>query len=330
MTNFKAFTVTNENGFNSGLETLSTEQLPQGTVTIQVAYSGVNYKDALASLEKGGVIRNYPMVPGIDASGVVLESEDARFTKGQEVIVTSYGFGVSHPGGYSEIQRVPAEWVVPLPKELSLKEAMVFGTAGFTAALAVQGIENAGAARESRIAITGASGGVGSIALAMLAKLGFQNLTAVSRKDAAKTWLTDLGATEIVAPAELIPEKLKPLAKQTFDYVIDTVGGQLAESLIPSIQYGGSMALCGNASGIKLQTTVLPFILRGVNLLGIDSVNTPMEKRLAIWQRLATDLNVADKIKVNDITFDELPATFDALLAGEHEGRSVVKISDEQ
>lgn len=330
MTDFKAFTVTNENGFKSGIETLKTEQLPQGEVTIQVVYSGVNYKDALASIEKGGVIRNYPMVPGIDASGVVLESEDERFTKGQEVIVTSYGFGVSQPGGYSEIQRVPAEWVVPLPKELSLKDAMILGTAGFTAALAVQGIENAGATKESRIAITGASGGVGSIALAMLAKQGYQNLTAISRKDTAKAWLTDLGATEIVTPSELIPEKLKPLAKQNFDYVIDTVGGQLAESLIPSIQYGGSMALCGNASGIKLQTTVLPFILRGINLLGIDSVNTPMEKRLAIWQRLATDLNVADKIKVNDVAFDELPEVFGTLLAGEHEGRSVVKISDAQ
>lgn len=330
MTNFKAFTVTNENGFESGIETLTTEQLPQGEVTIQIAYSGVNYKDALATLEKGGVIRNYPMVPGIDASGVVLESESPDFTKGQEVIVTSYGFGVSHPGGYSEMQRVPAEWVVPLPQELSLKDAMIFGTAGFTAALAVQGIENAGALKESRIAVTGASGGVGSIALAMLANLGYQNLTAISRKESANAWLTDIGATAIVSPNELIPEKLKPLAKQTFDYVIDTVGGQLAESLIPSIQYGGSMALCGNASGIKLQTTVLPFILRGINLLGIDSVNTPMDKRLAIWQRLATDLNVADKIKVNSVAFDDLPEVFNALLAGEHEGRSVVKISDSQ
>ncbi|WP_265455293.1 YhdH/YhfP family quinone oxidoreductase [Enterococcus sp. HY326] len=327
MKHYEALTVKDEPVFTLEKETLSTENLPTGDVTFKVEYSGVNYKDALASIEKGGVIRQYPMVPGIDASGVVLDSQDPDFKMGQEIIVTSYGFGVSHPGGYSQIQKVPAEWVVPLPEGLTLKDAMKFGTAGFTAALAVQGIEEAGAKKDSRILITGASGGVGSIAIAMLKKLGFEHVIAVSRKDSAKNWLTDLGATEIVTPDSLIPEKPKALNKQNFDFVIDTVGGALASTLIPQIQYDGAMALCGNASGIKLDTTVLPFILRGVKLLGIDSVNTPMAKRQQIWQRLATDLNVADVLKVNELAFDELPATFEALLGGTHEGRSVVKIA---
>lgn len=329
MKHYRALQVTNEPTFNVKLETLSSENLPAGDVTFQVHYSGVNYKDALAASEKGGVIREYPMIPGIDASGVVLESSDPDFKMGQEIIVTSYGFGVSHPGGYSEIQRVPGKWVVALPEGLSLKDAMKFGTAGFTAALAVQGIEEAGLKKDSRVLVTGASGGVGSIAVAMLHKLGYQTIFAVSRKESAKAWLKEMGATDIVDPADLIPEKPKALNKQNFDFVIDTVGGDLASALIPQIQYGGAMALCGNASGIKLATTVLPFILRGVNLLGIDSVNTPMDIRQKIWQRLATDLNVADQLKVNDLAFDNLPKTFEQLLQGTHEGRSVVKIAAE-
>ncbi|MDH6363289.1 acrylyl-CoA reductase (NADPH) [Enterococcus sp. PF1-24] len=326
MSSFQALMVTNENQFQRTYKSLTNNDLPDGDVTIQIAYSGVNFKDALASIEKGGVIRNYPMTPGIDASGTVIDSQHPNFQVGDEVIVTSYGFGVTHPGGYSEIQRIPAEWIVPLPAGLSLKAAMVLGTAGFTAALAVAAIEEAGLTTDSRIVITGASGGVGSMALAMLHKLGYQNLTAVTRKSSAHSWLTALGAAEIVTPEALIPEKLKALAKQEYDFAIDTVGGKLAEALIPSLQYGGSMALCGNASGIQLQTTVLPFILRGVNLLGIDSVNTPMNKRKAIWHRLATDLNVTENLKVNEVGFNELPIVFDSLLTGTHEGRSIVKI----
>lgn len=324
---FQSFVVSDEPEFSTKFTTQTTAELPEGEVTIQVAYSSVNYKDALASIPNGGVIRGYPMVPGIDASGIVLESSDSRFHKGDKVIVTSFGFGVSHPGGYSEVQRVPADWVLHSPENLSLKEAMILGTAGFTAALAVQAIEDAGANKDNRILITGASGGVGSISLAMLTNLGYNNLTAVSRKPAAQDWLKNLGATTVVSPEELIPDKIKPLAKQQFDFAIDTVGGKLLEAVIPTLQYGGSIALCGNAGGSSLNTTVMPFILRGINVLGIDSVNTPMEKRIKIWQRLATELKVCKKLRVNEVAFKEIPPVFESLLQGTHEGRTIVRIN---
>lgn len=310
------------------LVTLATESLTENNVRIEVHYSSVNYKDALASLPKGGVIRSYPMTPGIDLSGVIIESNDPTLPVGKEVLVTSYGLGVTQPGGFSQIQTVPSDWVIPLPEGLSLKEAMIFGTAGYTAALAVQALETHGLKKESKIAVTGASGGVASCGIAFLHTLGYRQITAITRKTTAADWLHQLGTTEVVTPEAILPEKIKPLAKQQFDFLLDTVGGTTLSGLLPQISYGGAAALCGNASGIKIETTVLPFILRNINLLGVDSVNTPYSLRQEVWQRLAGELQVANQLQINQVTLDELPTVFDQLLAGTHEGRTIVKIKE--
>lgn len=314
--------------------TLSTEETPietldQGDVTIQVAYSSVNYKDSLAVKKNGGVIRSYPMIPGIDLSGTVLTSNDERFTEGQKVLVTGYGLGVTHTGGFAEIARVPGDWIVPLPDELNLKEAMVFGTAGFTAALSVQALEKNGLTqnKDATILVTGATGGVGSLAIAMLKKLGYKNILALSRKKSAIDSLKKIGATDVLLLDEFIPEKIKPLSKQTIDFAIDTVGGDVTSALLSQLRYDGSIAICGNAAGINLNTTVLPFILRNATLLGIDSVNVPMKERLVIWQRLATDLNVTPYELTNEISLQELSETLNQLQAGTHIGRTIVKMS---
>ncbi|MGX7193162.1 oxidoreductase [Enterococcus moraviensis] len=314
--------------------TLSTEETPietldQGDVTIQVAYSSVNYKDSLAVKKNGGVIRSYPMIPGIDLSGTVLTSNDERFTEGQKVLVTGYGLGVTHMGGFAEIARVPGDWIVPLPDELNLKEAMVFGTAGFTAALSVQALEKNGLTqnKDATILVTGATGGVGSLAIAMLKKLGYKNILALSRKKSAIDSLKKIGATDVLLLDEFMPEKIKPLSKQTIDFAIDTVGGDVTSALLSQLRYDGSIAICGNAAGINLNTTVLPFILRNATLLGIDSVNVPMKERLVIWQRLATDLNVTPYELTNEISLQELSETLNQLQAGTHIGRTIVKMS---
>lgn len=314
--------------------TLSTEETPieildQGDVTIQVAYSSVNYKDSLAVKKNGGVIRSYPMIPGIDLSGTVLTSNDESFTEGQKVLVTGYGLGVTHTGGFAEIARVPGDWIVPLPDELNLKEAMVFGTAGFTAALSVQALEKNGLTqnKDATILVTGATGGVGSLAIAMLKKLGYKNILALSRKKSAIDSLKKIGATDVLLLDEFMPEKIKPLSKQTIDFAIDTVGGDVTSALLSQLRYDGSIAICGNAAGINLNTTVLPFILRNATLLGIDSVNVPMKERLVIWQRLATDLNVTPYELTNEISLQELSETLNQLQAGTHIGRTIVKMS---
>lgn len=311
------------------VEKIALTDLSEGDVRIKIAYSSVNYKDSLATKQNGGVIRDYPMIPGIDLSGTVLSSKDDRFEEGQRVLVTGYGLGVTHTGGFAEIARVPGDWLVPLPNGLSLKDAMTFGTAGFTAALSIQALENHGLSqnKEAAILITGASGGVGSLAIAMLKKRGYKNIIALSRKKTAIEALKKIGATAVLLVDDFIPERIKPLAKQTIDFAIDTVGGELSSVLLSQLRYGGSIAICGNAAGIQLNTTVLPFILRGANLLGIDSVNVPMKERLAIWQRLSSDLNVSHHELVNEVTLQELPQILEQLQAGTHIGRTIVKIS---
>ncbi|MDN3498998.1 YhdH/YhfP family quinone oxidoreductase [Microbacterium sp. APC 3898] len=310
-----------------GLEEINTDQLSEGDVLIKVAYSSINYKDMLAVQKNSGVIRNYPMIPGIDLSGTVAESKDARFTEGQEVIVTGFTMGMSHTGGFSEYARVPAEWIVPIPENLSLKDAMVFGTAGFTAALSVLALEKSGmdVADNPEVLVTGSTGGVGSIAVQILSKIGYKNVSALVRKenqvDVAKT----LGANTVIFANELGDAK-KPLAKTRFDFVLDTVGGDVASALIPQISYGGSMSMCGNAGGLPVNTTVLPFILRAVNLLGIDSVNVPIEKRGSIWEKMANDWNITQTTLVKEIPLEELAETIDAIKNGQHLGRTIVKL----
>lgn len=309
-----------------GLEDVHMDALSEGEVLIKVAYSSINYKDMLAVQKNSGVIRNYPMIPGIDLSGTVVSSTDSRYTEGQKVLVTGFGTGVSHTGGFAEYARIPGDWIVPLPNNLTLKDAMVFGTAGFTAALSIMALEKKGLDenKDARILVTGSTGGVGSVALQILSKIGYKNIVALVRKDYQVEVAKSLGATEIVFAHEL-GELNKPLNKQNFDFVLDTVGGDIASVLISQISYGGSMSMCGNAGGIKISSTVLPFILRGISLLGIDSVNVPIEDRPPVWERIANDWNISQTTLINEISLEEVPQTIEAIKNGQHVGRTIVK-----
>ena len=309
-----------------GLEDVHMDALSEGEVLIKVAYSSINYKDMLAVQKNAGVIRNYPMIPGIDLSGTVVSSTDSRYTEGQKVLVTGFGTGVSHTGGFAEYARIPGDWIVPLPNNLTLKEAMVFGTAGFTASLSIIALEKKGldVNNDARILVTGSTGGVGSVALQILSKIGYKNIAALVRKDYQVEVAKSLGATEIFFAHEL-GELNKPLNKQNFDFVLDTVGGDIASVLIPQISYGGSMSMCGNAGGIKISSTVLPFILRGISLLGIDSVNVPIEDRPAVWEKIANDWNISQTTLINEISLEEVPQTIEAIKNGQHVGRTIVK-----
>ncbi|EDW23213.1 YhdH/YhfP family quinone oxidoreductase [Bacillus sp. FSL K6-4563] len=327
MDSFKAILVTEKNDQVSyDLQNVSVNDLSEGEVLIKVAYSSINYKDMLAVQKNGGVIRHYPMIPGIDLSGTIVHTTDNRFVEGQQVIVTGFAMGMSHTGGFSEYARVPADWIVPLPNNLTLKEAMIFGTAGFTAALSIMALQENGMSTKNQpnILVTGSTGGVGSIAIQLLSKIGYKHIFALVRKDNQVDIAKSLGATDVIFANEL-GELKKPLNKQKFDFVLDTVGGDVASVIIPQISYGGSMSMCGNAGGIKLTTTVLPFILRGINLLGIDSVNVPINKRKVIWNEIANEWNISQTTLVNEITLDTLPEKIEAIKNGQHLGRTIIK-----
>ncbi|MGA4517981.1 YhdH/YhfP family quinone oxidoreductase [Solibacillus silvestris] len=327
MDQFKAIIVKEEqNQVIYGLENVNLDSLSDGEVLIKVSYSSINYKDMLAVQKNGGVIRNYPLIPGIDLSGTIVHSTDNRYTEGQKVIVTGFAMGMSHTGGFAEYARVPADWIVPLPDNLSLKDAMVFGTAGFTAALSIMALEEKGMDlnKDPRILVTGSTGGVGSIAVQILSKIGYKNIAALVRKENQIDVAKSLGATDVIFADEL-GELNKPLNKQKFDFVLDTVGGEIASIVIPQISYGGSMSMCGNAGGIKLTTTVLPFILRGINLLGIDSVNVPIKDRGYIWDKIANEWNIAQTTLISEVSLEEVPHTIEAIKNGQHLGRTIIK-----
>lgn len=318
-----------EEQFSVEIQKLTLSDLPEGEVLIRVHYSGVNYKDSLASIPNGNIVNTYPFVPGIDLAGVIVTSEDPRFQEGDEVIATSYEIGVSHFGGYSEYARIPAQLVVPLPNGLTLKEAMIIGTAGFTAALSVQRLEeNHVSPEKGKVLVTGATGGVGSIAVAILSKLGYQ-VEASTGKEFEHEYLKKLGATTIVPREEVYDGKIRALGKQKWAAAVDPVGGEPLASLLSQIQYGGSVAVSGLTAGTKLPTTVFPFILRGVNLLGIDSVYCPMETRLKTWNRLATDFKLAnvEELIQQEVTLKQLPEVLPTLLKGQARGRILVKLS---
>lgn len=325
MTTYKRFRVVSDETVQTLVENFEKPTLATGEVLLQVAYSGINYKDALATKANTGVVRSYPITPGIDAAGTILASQDERFSPGQEVLVTGFDFGVAHDGGWTELAVVPAEWLVLLPQTLTAKDAMTLGTAGFTAALAVSALERHGLTKDSRVLVTGATGGVANFAISFLHAQGVKAITALTRKTDQTTYLQTLGATTVITPADL-PEKTKPLAKQRFDFVIDTVGGKQLAQLLPLVAYGGSLALCGNAGGVKFETTVLPFILRGVNLLGIDSVEADLKTRRQLWQKMATVWTIPAALQAETISLAELPQTIDQLLAGQHIGRTIVKL----
>jgi acrylyl-CoA reductase (NADPH) len=314
--------------FSVEVKKRSLSDLPEGEVLIRVHYSSVNYKDSLASIPTGKIVTRYPFVPGIDLAGVVVSSSDARFQEGDEVIATSYEIGVSHFGGYSEFARIPAKWIVPLPTGLSLKEAMVIGTAGFTAALSVQRLEeNNVTPDKGKVLVTGATGGVGSFAVSILAKRGCQ-VTASTGKESEHDYLKKLGATEVIPREEVYDGKIRALGKQKWFAAVDPVGGEPLASLLSQIEYGGSVAASGLTAGTKLPTSVFPFILRGVNLLGIDSVYCPMEVRLKIWDRLASDFKPAnlEELIQEEVTLEQLPEVLPTLLKGQARGRIIVNL----
>ena len=317
-----------ENGSFAGrFVELTLDDLDPGEVVIRSHYSSVNYKDALAGTGQGKVIRRFPCVGGIDVAGVVESSFDARFKSGDEVLVTGYGMGVSHDGGFSKYVRVPADWVVPRPAGLTLHDAMALGTAGFTAALSIHRLEQNELKPEAgRVIVTGATGGVASLAISMLAQKGYE-VTAVTGKDDAHDYLKNLGAVEILARSELVMGT-RPLEKAQWAGALDSVGGEMLAWLTRTMQQEGAIASFGNAGGIELHTTVMPFILRGIKLIGIDSAATTMPLRREIWRRLSTDLHPKALGKtVHTVSFDRLPDTFSLMLQGKSVGRTVLQFA---
>jgi NADPH2:quinone reductase len=328
MNPFKSLRVFDENGkVTARVAEVALSELSAGEVVFQTAYSSVNYKDALAATGTGGkIIRKFPLIAGIDATGTVISSADGRFRAGDEVICTSYEFGVGHDGGYSQVCRVPADWVVPLPEGLTLFDAAALGVAGYTAGLAMELLElNGMAPNNGKVLVNGATGGVSTLAIDMLARLGY-HVVAVTGKDAEHAYLEKLGAKEVLSRHKL-EMGTRPLEKAMWAAAFDSVGGEQLAWLTRTMQPGGLIASFGNAGGIEFKTTVLPFILRGVRLIGVNSGDTPMPLRRKIWGRLATDLKprhlgeIAHVISLND-----LPGYFDTMLKGQIRGRAVVKL----
>jgi NADPH2:quinone reductase len=329
MTPFRAYRIHEiERRIVARFDELTLDDLGPGDVVVRVEYSDINYKDALAATGAGRILRRYPLVGGIDLAGVVVGSRDPRYTAGQQVLVTGCGLSETHDGGYAEYARVSGEWVIPLPAGMSTMDAMKIGTAGFTAALAVHQMEHNGQApHNGPVVVTGATGGVGSIAINMLAGRGYE-VVAVSGKPEADDYLRELGAARILRRQEIDPGT-RPMEKALWAGAVDNVGGDLLAWLTRTVDQWGNIASVGLAGGPELKTTVMPFILRGVNLLGINSVLTPRATRLAVWGRIAGDLRPAklDRICTKVVPFADMPAYFDDYLQGRVTGRTVVKIA---
>jgi len=316
-----------EKEFASELTTLDTESLPEGEVLIEVQYSSLNYKDALSASGNKGVTRNFPHTPGIDAAGKIVESSDPSLPAGTEVLVTGYDLGMNTAGGFGQFIRVPAAWVIRMPEGLSLRESMILGTAGLTAALCVDKLLQSGLQpTQGEVLVTGSTGGVGSIAVALLAKLGFQVVASTGKQDAAE-WLKSLGAADIIDRAELSEENPRPLLKERWAGAVDVVGGETLSSVIKSLQYGGSVAACGLVQSPAFSATVLPFILRGVNLLGVDSVELPLETKQRAWNKLAGEWKL-DNLgsMITEIGFAELDESLKSVLSGKAQGRYLLNL----
>jgi acrylyl-CoA reductase (NADPH) len=324
---FRAFqAVTDGETVDRGVVTMSGDDLPADGVLVEVQWSSVNYKDGLASTPTGRVARISPIVPGVDLAGVLVEDAPGM-PAGTEVIAHGYSIGVGRHGGYAQYARVPAEWLIALPSGLSTRDAMVVGTGGFTAALSVIALQEHGVTPASGpVLVTGATGGVGSTAVDILSNLGYE-VVASTGKASESDFLTALGASSIIDRNELSDESRRPLEKTVWAGAVDCVGGMTLANVLKQIHYGGSVAASGLTGGPGLPTTVLPFILRGVNLLGIDSVEMPMERRRAAWARIATDLKPSGLDRIgHDITLDDLDQVLTEILDGKARGRSVVKL----
>ena len=314
--------------FERNIKERTMDDLPEGEVVVRVHYSSLNYKDALSATGNPGVTRNFPHSPGVDASGIVEDSSDDRFTPGQEVIVHGYDLGCNTSGGYSQYIRVPADWIVPLPEGLSLRDSMIFGTAGYTAAYSVLRLEEFGITPEKgEVLVTGATGGVGSLAVAILAKSGYDVVASTGKTDQAQ-FLIDLGAKEVISREDAADDSGRPLLKGRWAGVVDTVGGEILATAIKSTNPRGVVTCCGNVASANLPINVYPFILRGVSLVGIDSQDSPMEQRQQIWQRMATDWKI-DTLEnlTTEITLQELDSNIDLILKGGQKGRVLVNLT---
>jgi NADPH2:quinone reductase len=328
MDSFRALRIFNDEGrIHSRVVDATLAELSPGSVVIKGAYSSVNYKDALAATGAGKILKRFPLIGGIDVSGTVLSSDDARFAAGDDVLVTGYDLGVGQDGGFAGVVRVPADWVVKRPDGLTARDAMVFGTAGFTAALSVVRLERNGVRPGTGpVAVTGATGGVGSLAVGILSALGYE-VTAITGKSDAHEYLRALGASHVQG-RESLELGTRPLEKATWAAAVDAVGGDLLAWLVRTTVPWGSVASTGLTGGTSLSLTVMPFILRAVSLIGVDSVACPADLRRDTWQRLATDMRprALASVAPADITLDELPAAFDTLLKGNARGRFVVRL----
>jgi acrylyl-CoA reductase (NADPH) len=328
-TTFKALVVTKgeDKQFTRTIQERMIEELPPGDLLVRVRYSSLNYKDALSATGHPGVTRQFPHTPGIDAAGEVVSCPSGRFSPGQQVLITGYDLGMETDGGWGGYIRIPAEWAVALPAGLDLRESMVIGTAGFTAALSVLKLEQAGVKPgDGEVLVTGATGGVGSIAVAILAKAGYR-IVAATGKSSDEPFLLTLGAAEVITREQLTEGVERPMLKERWAGVVDVVGGEMLVAALKSTRYGGAVTCCGLVGSTDLAMTIYPFILRGVSLIGIDSVNCPMEPRLQVWERLAGAWRLEHLAAIaHEVTLEELEGQIQTILQGNMRGRVVVTL----
>ena len=326
---FKALVVekTEDKQFVRSIRERTIEELPPGDLLVRVRYSSLNYKDALSATGHPGVTRQFPHTPGIDAAGEVVSCPSGRFSPGQQVLITGYDLGMETDGGWGGYIRIPAEWAVPLPAGLDLRESMIIGTAGFTAALSVLKLEQAGVKPgDGEILVTGATGGVGSIAVAILAKAGYR-VVAATGKSSDEAFLRTLGATEVISREQLAEGADRPMLKERWAGAVDVVGGQMLVAALKSTRYGGAVTCCGLVGSTDLAMNVYPFILRGVSLIGIDSVNCPLEPRLQVWERLAGAWRPEHLAAIaHEVTLEELEGQILTILQGNMRGRVVISL----
>ena len=322
---YSAYYVEEKDGsFSSSIAQLELQKPAEGFVQIKVSYSSLNYKDALSASGNKGVTRNYPFVPGIDAAGIITDGNSSQFEDGDEVIVTGYDMGMNTPGGFGEYINVPANWVVKKPINLTAIEAMSIGTAGLTAAASVLKIQKSSGESNLPVLVSGATGGVGSIGVMLMSKLGFE-VSALTGKSSSIDFLRSIGANNIILRDEYLEAPSKPMEKPLFSSAIDTVGGNILSRMLPQISPHGVVACCGNVAGIEVNTTVFPFILRGIMLAGIDSAESPIEFKTKIWNKFANEwrLDLSSVIKV--VTKENLQQEIDLILKGGQQGRVVLK-----
>ena len=324
---YQALVVSEKEGkYIQEVKELNTRDLPKGDVLIQVHYSSLNYKDALSAVGNKGVTKNYPHTPGIDAAGIVIESESENIGVGEEVVVSGYDLGMNTPGGYGRFIRVPAEWVVKLPENLTMKEAMIIGTAGFTAGISINRLTELVKPADGRIIVSGATGGVGSVALSILSKLGYETV-AVSGKESEYPFIESLGAGGIISRTDFLALDKKPILSSKYAGGIDTVGGVILENIIKSLKPLGVVTTCGSVSGTELNMSVFPFILRGISLIGVSAQNYPMELRAKLWEKIADEWKPTNLMNIyNEITLLELPDAISQILKGGLKGRTVIKL----